>query len=97
MTDYKKLAQQVLNDVGGKDNIADINHCATRLRLQLHDGSLVKDDEVKNIDGVVGTVLSKNNYQIIIGTDVANAYNALIKIAGNVSKNSTQSSKTKFT
>lgn len=97
MTDYKKLAQQVLNDIGGKDNIEDINHCATRLRLQLHDGSLVKDDEVKNIDGVVGTVLSKNNYQIIIGTDVANAYNALIKIAGNVSNNSTQSSKTKFT
>lgn len=97
MADYKKIAQDILSNIGGKNNVTEINHCATRLRLHLNNGKLVKDSAVQDIDGVAGTVLSGNNYQIVIGTDVANVYDQFNKLVGNIENNDTSTEKTKFT
>lgn len=96
MTDYKKTANEILNDIGGKSNIDEINHCATRLRLRVNDPSEINDSAVQNINGVVGTVLAGNNYQVVIGTDVANVYNAFIKLVGETDVSNSGSIKKSF-
>lgn len=80
MSSYKDTAQDILKAIGGSQNVVETNHCATRLRLKVSDPQKINDDEVKNISGVAGTVLAGNNYQIVIGTDVGNVYNAFVKL-----------------
>lgn len=72
--DYKKLASEIINEIGGKENISNCFHCITRLRFELKDMSKVDDEAVRNISGVVGTKNSGGMYQVIIGTDVPAAY-----------------------
>ena len=55
-TDNKKIAQDVLAAVGGKDNVTSATHCMTRLRLTLKDMGLPNEEEVKSISGVLGVV-----------------------------------------
>ena len=50
--DYAKIASQVIEHVGGKQNIKSVQHCATRLRLQLKDNDLRNEDAVSDIEGV---------------------------------------------
>ena len=52
--DNKKIAQEVLAAVGGKDNITSATHCMTRLRLNLKDKGLPNEETVKAINGVIG-------------------------------------------
>ena len=56
--DYAKIASQVIEHVGGKQNIKSVQHCATRLRLQLKDNDLRNEDAVSDIEGVKGSVLN---------------------------------------
>ena len=67
--DYSATAKQILAKVGGESN--NVNHCMTRLRLTLKDESIVKDDEIKAIKGVVGVMKKAGQYQIVIGNEVA--------------------------
>ncbi|WP_182475377.1 PTS transporter subunit EIIC [Mammaliicoccus vitulinus] len=71
---YKDVSKQILDKIGGANNVANMTHCATRLRLTLKDSTLIQDDEVKEIDGVVNTVNKAGQYQILIGTDVPKLY-----------------------
>jgi PTS system beta-glucosides-specific IIC component len=71
---YKKMAQEILNEVGGPENIRNMTHCATRLRLTLKDTSIVNDESVKAIDGVVNVVNKAGQYQLLIGTEVPKLY-----------------------
>lgn len=83
--DYKVVAQNILDKIGGPDNVSNMTHCATRLRLRLKDMSIVNDEEVKNIDGVVNTVNKAGQYQLLIGTEVPKLYDefeALVKGEG---------------
>lgn len=73
--DYKALAETIIAAVGGKSNVTAAAHCMTRLRLNLGDRTLVREDEVKNISGVLGAQWSGDQYQIIIGQDVPKLYN----------------------
>lgn len=82
MADTKKLASSILEAVGGKDNITFITHCMTRLRLNLKDESIVDDEEVRKIKGVVGVRRVAGQYQIIIGTSVDEVCTELITLAG---------------
>ena len=50
--DYAKIASQVIENVGGKDNIKSVQHCATRLRLQIKKKDLRDEDAVSDIEGV---------------------------------------------
>lgn len=79
---YKKMAQEVLQKVGGPENIRNMTHCATRLRLTLKDTTIVDDASVKAIDGVVNVVNKAGQYQLLIGTEVPKLYDefeALVK------------------
>lgn len=71
---YKKMAQEILDEVGGPGNIKNMTHCATRLRLTLKDTSIVNDESVKAIDGVVNVVNKAGQYQLLIGTEVPKLY-----------------------
>ena len=85
--DYAATAKEILAKVGGESNIVSVNHCMTRLRLTLKDESLVNDDQVKAIKGVVGVMKKAGQYQIIIGNEVAKCYKEILKL-GNFSDNS---------
>lgn len=74
---YEKTAKEVLEAVGGSQNVESVTHCMTRLRFSLRDESVPKDEEVKKIEGVAGTVRSGGQYQVIIGTTVDQVYTAL--------------------
>ncbi len=74
MANNKKIAEDVLQAVGGVDNISDVAHCVTRLRLTLKDQNIPVDDEVKKIPGVLGVVRSGGQYQVIIGQNVTKVY-----------------------
>ena len=71
-------AQEILDAVGGPDNIIHFTHCATRLRFELRDASIVDKDTVENIDGVLGAVpQSGDRYQIVIGGAVQSVFNEI--------------------
>ena len=75
--DYKNTAAQIVELVGGKENIEAHTHCMTRLRLVLKDNSKIKEDELKKLDGIQGVVYKGGQYQIVIGPDVEQLHNEL--------------------
>ena len=71
-------AQEILDAVGGPGNITHLTHCATRLRFELNDASVVDKDRVEAIDGVLGAVpQSGDRYQIVIGGAVQSVFNEI--------------------
>lgn len=78
--DYSATAKSILKEVGGESNIVNVSHCMTRLRLTLKDESMVKDESIKAIKGVVGVMKKAGQYQIIIGNEVAKCYNEFLKL-----------------
>ena len=71
-------AQEILDAVGGPDNIIHFTHCATRLRFELRDTSVIDKDTVEAIDGVLGAVpQSGDRYQIVIGGAVQSVFNEI--------------------
>ena len=78
--DYSTTAKSILREVGGEANIVNVSHCMTRLRLTLKDESMVKDERVKAIKGVVGVMKKAGQYQIIIGNEVSKCYSELLKL-----------------
>ena len=71
-------AQEILDAVGGPGNITHFTHCATRLRFELNDTSVVDKDRVEAIDGVLGAVpQSGDRYQIVIGGAVQSVFNEI--------------------
>jgi len=82
---YQEMAQQIVDAVGGSENVVSVTHCMTRLRFNLKDMSIPKDDEIKNIAGVLGTARSGGQYQIIIGQTVNEVYDAVTAV-GNLTE-----------
>ena len=66
------LEARILEAVGGKDNVVDVTNCATRLRLNVKDGSLLKDDKYFKAIGTHGANVKGKSIQVIIGLDVPN-------------------------
>ena len=82
MGKYESLARQIVENVGGKENIAVLNHCVTRLRFQLKDESKANDELIKNLDGVVTLVKSGGQYQVVIGNHVVEVFKDVCEVAG---------------
>ena len=81
--DYKHAAQQVLDCIGGKENIVSAAHCATRLRLVIADNSKVNKQELENAEGAKGVFEAQGQLQIIFGTGTVNkVYDEFIQLAG---------------
>ena len=73
-------AAQIIEAVGGKDNVTNVSHCMTRLRLTLKDESVVNDDAVKSIDGIIGAVRAGGQYQVIVGQSVPKVYDEVVRM-----------------
>ncbi|MGM0126023.1 PTS system, beta-glucoside-specific IIA component [Enterococcus sp. AZ194] len=71
---YRELAATIIEDIGGEKNIRQLTHCATRLRFNLKDESIVAEEKLRNTTGVMGAVSKGGQYQVIIGSDVGNVY-----------------------
>ncbi len=81
--DYRQIAADLLEAVGGKDNVDKAAHCVTRLRLSLKDQSNVDEAKVKDTDLVKGAFENSGVYQIVIGAgDVERVYAEFIKQSG---------------
>lgn len=72
--DYKVMAKNILEKIGGAENVRNMTHCATRLRLTLHDTAKADDHSVENIDGVINVINKAGQYQLLIGTEVGKLY-----------------------
>ena len=83
---FDTLASTLVELVGGKDNVSFATHCATRLRLNLKDTSLIKEDVIKATKGVLGTASANGQFQIIIGPDVTELYQSFSKIVGDTNQ-----------
>ncbi|GFP74415.1 beta-glucoside-specific PTS transporter subunit IIABC [Clostridium fungisolvens] len=79
--DYKQLAKEIIKNIGGVENVSALTHCATRLRFNLKDDNKAATDILKNTKGIMGVVNKGGQYQVIIGSDVANVYAEINKIA----------------
>lgn len=79
---YDALAKTIIKDVGGKDNVISVVHCTTRLRFKLKDEKKANDDALKDTDGVVTVVKAGGQYQVVIGNEVADVYEAVLKEGG---------------
>lgn len=67
---YSQPAKQILEGLGGKENIMSLTNCATRLRMELHDNSAIDEAKIKGAGAVGVTQSGKHNTQVIIGTQV---------------------------
>lgn len=80
---YKETAKQILEKIGGTDNVISAAHCSTRLRLVIVDNEKCDNKAVENIDGVKGVFFASGQMQIILGTGTVNkVYDEFIKLAG---------------
>lgn len=82
MKDYDSFAKYIIKHVGGKDNIVDLAHCMTRLRIQLREEEKVEENEIRDHPNVIGTAHGGGRFQIIIGNSVGNVYDAVIRQIG---------------
>ena len=81
--DYKKVAQEIYDKVGRRENLVSAAHCATRLRLVLVDNAKCDAKAVEEIEGVKGVFSASGQLQIILGTGVVNkVYDEFIAISG---------------
>lgn len=90
MGKYEKLAKDIIQNVGGKENVNSLEHCVTRLRFRLKDENKANTDVLKNMDGVVTVVKSGGQYQVVIGNHVPDVY-AEVNAAGGFAAESSSS------
>ena len=67
--DYSKLADSIIENIGGAENVVSLFHCATRLRFALKNKDAVKLDALKATNDVMGVADAADGYQVIIGND----------------------------
>lgn len=93
MGKYADDSKRLLELVGGKDNIAAVSHCVTRMRFVLNDPSIANIEEIEKLKSVKGSFSQAGQFQVIIGNDVANFYNEFSSVSGveGVSKDAVKS------
>lgn len=83
MKNYKELASQIVDYIGGPENVDTHTHCMTRLRFTLKDDSKAQTEALKALKGVQGVIEKGGMYQVVIGTDVEQLYNEVAPLLGN--------------
>lgn len=79
---FDVMAAQIVNGIGGSGNIASVIHCITRVRFYLKDFTIPVDKEVGNIDGVIDVVRAGGQYQVVIGPEVEDVFDAIVRLTG---------------
>lgn len=82
MANNRQIATDVLEAVGGKQNVSSVTHCMTRLRFVLKDESIPDAPRVGKIPGVIGTQVSGGQFQVIIGQNVGKVYEEVCQLGG---------------
>lgn len=77
MSKYEQIANEILKEIGGKQNVTFAAHCMTRLRFNLKDQSKINLENIKRINGVLGCQFSGGQFQVVIGTTVEQVYKAI--------------------
>lgn len=93
---FDTLASEIIDLIGGQQNINDLTHCVTRLRFRLKDEEVAQTEPIKNLDGVIDVIQSGGQYQVVIGTQVTNVFDAIQQQLGGVaadSENTTEEAK----
>ncbi len=85
----QKNVKSILKNIGGKSNINQVSHCATRLRFQLKDTQIIQKENIEKIEGVLGINIVGNECQIIIGGDVIKYYPIVQSEIGEIKTTST--------
>ena len=81
--DYRKVAEQIYEKVGKKENLISAAHCATRLRLVIADNNRCDSKAVEEIEGVKGVFFASGQLQIILGTGTVNkVYDEFLQVSG---------------
>ena len=81
--DYRKCAEEIVANIGGRDNVAQAAHCATRLRLVIKDNNKLNKSALENVDGVKGMFENNGQLQLIIGTGTVNkVYDEFLAVTG---------------
>lgn len=83
---YKQLGANILEKVGGKDNVVNLVHCATRLRFNLRDEEKADTEAIKAIDGVLTVINQGGQFQVVIGGHVKFVYQEIMDMLGLNSK-----------
>lgn len=78
--DYTELCKQIVEGVGGAQNVTNVIHCATRLRFSLKDPAKFDEESLKQLPGVLGTAKGAGTYQVLIGNQVENVYDQLVAL-----------------
>ncbi|KHT20198.1 PTS transporter subunit EIIC [Pectobacterium brasiliense] len=82
---YSILANDIIEYVGGKNNIVSVSHCATRLRFTIKDDSHTHQDKIKNLDGVMAVINSGGQFQVVIGQHVSEVFSLIDSTLNNIS------------
>lgn len=87
---YKNMAELIIENIGGIENIKNVTHCVTRLRIVVQDDSKVNVEKLKTIEKVINVVKSSGQYQIVLGPIVSDVFQETIKLVGDVSNRITE-------
>ncbi|PAD91400.1 beta-glucoside-specific PTS transporter subunit IIABC [Shouchella clausii] len=79
---YEQLAKDIIEKVGGEENVNNVVHCITRLRFKLKDEDKAQTEALKNMDGIVTVMKSGGQYQVVIGNHVPDVYKAVVEVGG---------------
>ena len=80
--DYKKVASDIIENVGGKENIKSMTHCFTRLRFVLRDNKKADKDVVSRLEGVIQVVEASGQFQVVLGSKVNKIYDQAVALLG---------------
>ena len=81
--DNHKIALQIIDGVGGKENVSGLTHCFTRLRFVLKDESKASKDKVSSIEGVIQVVEASGQFQVVLGNKVEAIYDEIMPLLEN--------------
>ena len=76
---FDLTAAEIIDGIGGAENVSSVIHCITRVRFYLKDESQAKDTQVRDIDGVIDVAKAGGQYQVVIGATVGEVYEAIVK------------------
>ena len=93
MANFEKLAAFIIQNVGGEDNIENISHCMTRLRIKLKDDSKANRSAIDANNGIISSQIAEGKLQVIIGTQVGDVYEEIIRQTGKTNGDSKEGEK----
>ena len=82
MAKYDELATQIVDLVGGRENVISVAHCITRVRFKLKDESKADDEAISALDKVVKVMRANGQYQVVVGNIVEDVYDSVVKVGG---------------